>query len=160
MTMVGQNRTRMDFLERFQAMIDEYNAGSLNAEEFFQQLVDFAQSLNEEEQRGVGEQLDEEELALFDLLTKPQIDMTDAERDKVKATARELLATLKAGKLVLDWRKRQQARAEVRVTIEKLLDQGLPRAYTPKLFEQKTAAVFQHVYDAYYGAGKSVYAGA
>lgn len=37
-------------------------------------------------------------------------------------TARELLATLKAGKLVLDWRKRQQARAEVRVTIEKLLD--------------------------------------
>ena len=105
-------------------MIDAYNAGSLNAEEFFQQLVAFAQSLNEEEQRGVGEQLNEEELALFDLLTKPQIELSDADRDKVKATARELLATLKAGKLVLDWRKRQQARAEVRVTIEKVLDQG------------------------------------
>ena len=61
---------------------------------------------------------------------------------------------------MLDWRKRQQARAEVRVTIEKLLDHGLPRAYTPELFEQKTAAVFQHVYDAYYGAGRSVYAAA
>ncbi|TRZ54210.1 type I restriction endonuclease subunit R [bacterium] len=160
MAMVRLNHTRMDYLERFQAMIDAYNAGSLNAEEFFQQLVAFARSLNEEEQRSVGEQLNEEELALFDLLTKPQIELSAAERDKVKATARELLATLKAGKLVLDWRKRQQARAEVRVTIEKLLDQGLPKVYTPELFEQKTTAVFQHVYDAYYGAGRSVYAAA
>ncbi len=108
----------------------------------------------------MAEQLNEEELALFDLLTKPKIAMSEGDRDKVKATARELLATLKAGKLVLDWRKRQQARAEVRVTIEKLLDQGLPKAYTPELFEQKTIAVFQHVYDAYYGAGRSVYAAA
>ncbi|MBA4417711.1 MAG: DEAD/DEAH box helicase [Syntrophus sp. (in: bacteria)] len=158
MALVRLNRTRMDYLEKFQKMIDDYNAGSLNAEEFFRQLVVFAKSLNEEEQRGVGEQLNEEELALFDLLTKPQIDLSETDREKVKATSRELLDTLKAGKLVLDWRKRQQARAEVRVTIEKLLDLGLPRTYTPELFEQKTAAVFQHVYDAYYGAGRSVYA--
>ncbi len=160
MAMVRLNRTRMDFMERFQAMIDAYNAGSLNAEEFFQQLVDFAQSLNAEEKRAMGEQLDEEELALFDLLTKPQIEMSKADREKVKATARQLLTTLKAEKLVLDWRKRQQTRAEVRVTIEKVLDQGLPRAYTPELFEQKTTAIFQHVYDAYYGAGRSAYAAA
>jgi len=158
--MVRLNRTRMDYMERFQAMIDAYNAGSLNAEEFFQQLMAFARSLNEEEKRAMGEQLNEEELALFDLLTKPQIELSDADREKVKATARELLTTLKQSKLVLDWRKRQQARAEVRVTIEKLLDQGLPRVYTPLLFEQKTTAVFQHVYDAYYGAGRSVYAAA
>jgi type I restriction enzyme R subunit len=156
--MMRNNRTRVDYLERFQAMIDDYNAGSLNAEEFFQQLVTFAKSLNEEEQRAVGEQLNEEELAIFDLLTKPQIELTNAERDKVKSAARELLATLNAGKLVLDWRKRQQARAEVRVTIEKVLDQRLPKAYTPALFEQKSTAVFQHVYDSYYGAGRSVYA--
>lgn len=158
MAMVRLNRTRMDFLEKFQEMIDAYNAGSVNAEEFFQQLVTFARSLNEEEQRSVGEQLNEEELALFDLLTKPKIDMSNSDREKVKATARELLATLKAEKLALDWRKRQQARAEVRVTIEKLLDRGLPSAYTPELFEQKTTAVFQHIYDAYFGSGRSVYA--
>lgn len=158
MAMVRLNRTRMDFMERFQVMIDAYNAGSLNTEEFFQQLVDFAQSLNAEEKRAMAEQLDEEELALFDLLTKPQIEMSKADREKVKATARQLLTTLKTEKLVLDWRKRQQARAEVRVTIEKVLDHGLPRAYTPELFEQKTTAIFQHVYDAYYGAGRSAYA--
>ncbi|HSO82228.1 type I restriction endonuclease subunit R [Thiocapsa sp.] len=158
MAMVRLNRTRMDYLAKFQELIDAYNAGSLNAEEFFKRLVDFARSLDEEERRGVSEQLDDEELALFDLLTRPAIMLTATDRDKVKATARELLATLKAGKLVLDWRKRQQSRAEVRVTIEKVLDVGLPTAYGPDLFDEKTSAVFQHVYDAYYGAGRSVYA--
>ena len=158
MIMVRLNRTRMDYLERFQAMIDAYNDGSLNAEEFFHQLMAFARSLNEEEQRGVAEQLTEEELALFDLLTKPNIVLSNSDRQKVKATARELLTTLKEGKLVLDWRKRQQSRAEVRISIEEVLDKGLPRAYTPELFDIKSAAVFQHVYDAYYGAGRSVYA--
>ena len=158
--MVRLNRTRMDYLERFQQMIAAYNAGSLNPEEFFRQLVTFAQSLNEEEKRGVSEQLTEEELALFDLLMKPPIEMSDADREKVKATAKELLVTLKNNKLVLDWRKRQQARAAVRVAIDKLLDDHLPRAYTPELFKQKSTAVFQHVYDAYYGSGRSVYAAA
>jgi type I restriction enzyme, R subunit len=160
MAMVRLNRTRMDYLERFQQMIAAYNAGSLNPEEFFRQLVTFAQSLNEEEKRGVSEQLTEEELALFDLLMKPPIEMSDADREKVKATAKELLVTLKNNKLVLDWRKRQQARAAVRVAIDKLLDDHLPRAYTPELFKQKSTAVFQHVYDAYYGSGRSVYVAA
>ncbi len=68
-----------------------------------------------------------------------------------------MLTTPGTEKLVLDWRKRQQARAELRVTVEKLLDQGLPRACTPALLEQRSPAVFQHIYDAYYGAGRSVY---
>ena len=158
MAMVRLNRTRMDYLERFQQMIAAYNAGSLNPEEFFRQLVTFAQSLNEEEKRGVSEQLTEEEVALFDLLMKPPIEMSASDREKVKATAKELLMTLKNNKLVLDWRKRQQARAAIRVAIDKLLDDHLPRAYTPELFRQKSTAVFQHVYDAYYGSGRSLYA--
>ncbi len=152
------NPTRTDFRQKFQALIDAYNAGRLDPEEFLRQLVSFAQGLSDEEQRGVSERLNEEELAVFDLLTKPQLDLSAADRQKVKATAQTLLATLKSEKLALDWRKRQQARAEVRVTIERFLDEGLPTVYTPELFAQKTTAVFEHIYDAYYGAGRSVYA--
>ena len=155
--MVRLNRTRMDYLQKFQEMIDAYNAGSLNAEEFFKRLVEFAESLNEEEQRAVGEQLSEEELAIFDLLTKPEMNLTKAERQKIKNAARELLTVLKTEKLVLDWRKRQQARADVRVTIEKILDEQLPESFSRELFEQKSLAVFQHVYDSYYGEARSVY---
>lgn len=68
------------------------------------------------------------------------------------------METLKGKKLVLDWRKRQQARADVRVTIEKVLDQGLPPAYTKEVYRAKAEVVFQHVYESYYGAGGSIYA--
>ena len=155
--MVRMNRTRMDYLERFQQMIDDYNSGSINVEEFFRQLMEFAKSLNKEEQRTVGEQLSEEELAVFDLLTRPEMDLTKKEREEIKKTARDLLDTLKHEKLVLDWRKRQQARAEVRVTIETLLDQRLPPAFSPEIYQVKADAIYQHVYDSYYGSGKSVY---
>ena len=155
--MVRLNRTRTDYLEKFQKMIDEYNSGSVNIEEFFRLLREFAESLTEEEQRAVVENLAEEEWALFDLLTKPEMELTDKERAQVKKASQELLETLKHEKLVLDWRKRQQSRAAVKVTIEKVLDEGLPSAFTPELFKTKSEAVFQHVYDCYYGDGRSVY---
>lgn len=156
--MVRLNRTRMDYLERFQRMIDEYNAGSMNIDEFFKRLLSFAQGLNEEEKRGISEQLTEEELAIFDLLTKPEMSLTQMEKHQAKKVGRELLDILKQEKLVLDWRKRQQSRAQVRVTIEDIFDRGLPQAYTPELYQKKCDAVYHHVYESYYGAGKSVYA--
>ncbi len=147
----------MDYLEGFQQMVDEYNSGSANVEEFFRLLIEFAKSLTQEEQRAVGEQLTEEELALFDLLAKPEVTLTAKENRQVKNAARELLATLKREKLVLDWRKRQQSRAQVRMTIETMLDQALPKPYTPNLYREKCDAIYQHIYDSYYGAGQSIY---
>ena len=63
--MVKLNRTRMDFLEEFQKMIDDYNAGSSNVETFFAKLMAFTKKLNEEEKRGISENLTEEELVVF-----------------------------------------------------------------------------------------------
>ena len=62
--MVARNKSRVDYLEKFQRMIEEYNAGSYNTELFFKKLMDFAEELNEEEKRGVAEQLNEEEAGL------------------------------------------------------------------------------------------------
>ena len=76
----------------------------------------------------------------------------------MKKAARKLLETLKHEKLVLDWRKRQQSRAAVKVTIEQVLDEELPRADTAEVYDLKTNMIFQHVYDAYYGQGKSIFA--
>lgn len=156
--MVALNRTRMDYLERFQRLIDEYNNGAHNVEAMFDELIHFAKSLNEEERRHMAENLSEEELAVFDLLTKPEMDLADKERDEVKKGARELLERLKEEKLVIDWRKREQTRAAVRQLIEIALDEFLPRAYGKEIFEQKCERVYQHVYDSYAGQGRSVYA--
>lgn len=93
---------------------------------------------------------------MFDLLTRPGPDLTTEEREEVKKVARQLLEKVKAA-VVLDWRKKAQARARVRLTIEDRLDEGLPRAYTPDLFEQKVSVLFEHVYESYQEEGRSVY---
>ncbi len=155
--MVRLNRSRMNYLEEFQRIIDEYNAGSRNVEEFFEALVEFARRLNEEDQRAIAENLSEEELAVFDILTRPDLNLTEKEKRAVKQAAHDLLETLKREKLVLDWRKRQQSRAAVRVLIEELIWQ-LPERYTDKMCQQKSAQIYQHIYDNYWGPERSIYA--
>jgi type I restriction enzyme R subunit len=154
--MILRNKTRMDFVEKFQEMIDEYNSGAINVEVFFARLVEFTHELNEEDQRTIAEQLSEEELAIFDLLTKPAMSMTKKETEQVKKVARELLATLKREKLVLDWRAKQQARAGVQLAIQDTLEE-LPPAYSPGVYGEKCELIYHHVYDSYFGSGQSVY---
>jgi len=155
--LVRLNKSRMDYLEKFQEMIDEYNSGSHNVEFFFTKLMAFAQELNAEEKRGIVEKLSEEELAIFDLLTRPEMTLGKKEELQVKRVAQKLLETLKEEMFVLDWRKRQQSRAAVLVSIEETLDL-LPRIYTPDLFQNKCDLVYQHVYDSYFGPEQSIYA--
>jgi len=46
----------------------------------------------------------------------------------------------------------------VQVAINEVLDRELPQKYQKPVYDAKCAAVFQHVYESYYGAGGSVYA--
>jgi len=154
---VAKNRTRADYLERFEKMIEEYNSGSKNVDIIYKNLVDLAENLDEEQKRHMQENLTEEQLALFDILTKPELELTEKDKQQMKTAARQLLETLKNEKLVLDWRKKQQARAEVLYTIEKVLDDDLPRSFSTDLYRKKCELVYQHIYDNYYGDGRSIY---
>ncbi|MEW5813930.1 MAG: type I restriction endonuclease subunit R [Spirochaetota bacterium] len=154
--MVRLNKTRVDYLEKFQRMIDEYNQGAANLEEFFDRLMKFVKELQEEEKRGVSEGLSEEELAVFDLITKPDMKLKKAEVRQVKKVARELLETLKREKFVLDWRKTQARRAAVMVTVMDKLNE-LPEVFTRDIYTQKCNIVYQHFFETYYGEGRSVY---
>jgi type I restriction enzyme, R subunit len=154
--MVKLNRTRMDFLEEFQRMIDEYNSGSATAEATYAKLIAFTKKLSAEERRGLSENLSEEELVIFDLLTKPNITLTKAEEIEVKKVSKSLLEKLKAGKFVLDWRKQRTTRAQVEITIMDELDK-LPETYNTELYKAKCSVVFQHVYETYSGQGSSLY---
>lgn len=155
--MLRENRSRLDFLEKFQQMIEEYNAGSQNIEAFFDNLMTFAQGLSEEDQRGLAERLTAEELAIFDILTKPEPELSPAEREAVKKVAKTLLETLKREKLVLDWREKQQARAAVRKTIARTFSQALPGSYSPELREVKSDLAYCHIFDSYVDGSHSIY---
>jgi type I restriction enzyme R subunit len=155
--MVRLNPKRIDYVEKLRDLVDRYNAGSKNIEEFFEELKRLANSLNEEQERHVREQLTEEELAVFDLLTKPDPELTPAQEISVKAVVRELVDKLKRELLVLDWRQRHSTRAAVRVGIETIHDGGLPDVYDRSLFSRKSQDVYQHVFTSYQGDGNSIY---
>jgi len=101
--------------------------------------------------------MSEEELVIFDILTRPAPELTHEERAEVKKAARELLARMKA-LLVLNWRQKSTARSQLKLAIEDTLDTSLPRAYTPELYNQKCSAVFEHVYESYPERNAGVYA--
>jgi type I restriction enzyme R subunit len=145
--MVQANKTRIELVDKFKKLIEEYNTG-MDVDSFFAQLLLFARDLTHEEKRGVSEQLSDEELAVFDLLMKPEIEMTAAEKKHVKTIARQLLQTLKESKLVLDWRKKLKTRADVYSTVKLMLDE-LPRVFTQDIYNKKCEVVFQHVYESY-----------
>jgi type I restriction enzyme R subunit len=154
--LVRLNRTRADFAEKFEALIESYNNGSRNIEQLFEELLKLSNNLDEEQERHVREHLSEEELVIFDILTRPAPELTTAERDEVKKVAKDLLARLKT-LLVLNWRQKSAARSTLKLAIEDTLDK-LPSAYDRPLFAQKCSALFEHVYESYPERDAGVYA--
>lgn len=154
--LIRLNRSRTDYLAKFEELIESYNAGSRNIEELFKELLALSRSLNDEQQRHVRERLSEEELVVFDILTRPAPELAPEERAEVKKVTREMLEKLKQ-LLVLNWRQKATARSQVKLAIEDMLDSGLPRSYTPDLYKQKCSAVFEHFYESYGDRGASMY---
>ncbi len=156
--LVRLNKTRADFAGKFEELIESYNSGSRNIEELFDELLRLSRNLSLEQQRHVRENMTEEELVIFDILTRPAPELSTDERAEVKRVARELLNKLKL-LLVLNWRQKSTARSQLKLTIEDILDTGLPRIYTPELYRQKCSALFEHVYESYPERDAGVYAG-
>ncbi len=102
------------------------------------------------------EELNEETLAIFDLLKKDNL--TDKEREEVKKVAKETLEKLKAEKLKAErWRESTQLRAQVKTTIYNALLWLPQKRYSDKDVDNKTDVVYQHIFTNYYGGGRSIY---
>ncbi|MDA2933653.1 type I restriction endonuclease subunit R [Acidobacteria bacterium AH-259-D05] len=152
--MLEQNPLRTDFQRHYEEIVAEYNREKdrVTIEKTFEALLKFVQELDEEESRAVSEGLDEESLALFDLLKKADLTASDVRR--IKSVAVGLLETLKAEKLKVDhWRDKESTRDAVRIAIHNFLwsdKTGLPvDTYTEEEVEDKTEEVFRHVHRVY-----------
>jgi type I restriction enzyme R subunit len=146
--LIAMNRTRTNYTEKFEELIEAYNNGSKTIEQLYQELLELSRNLSEEETRHVRENLTEEELTVFDLLTRPGPELTTEEKEEVKKVARLLHQRLQR-LITFNWRQTIQARALVKNAVEETLDEGLPRAYDPELYKNKCGVVFEHVYETY-----------
>ena len=143
--MLARNPSRMDYQQKYEEIVAEYNREKdrVTIEETFRMLTDLIQELDAEQKRAVEEGLDEDELAIFDLLRKDNLGR--AERERVKQASRDLLVTVKARLAELDrfWEK-EQTKAEIEVVILDKIYAGLP---TPPFTLEEKEAVASEVYN-------------
>lgn len=148
--LLAENPLRTNFQQRYETIVADYNSekDKVTIETTFEALMRLVGDLDAESTRAMREGLDEETLALFDLLKKPDLQKKDIE--KIKKVAIELLAILKGKKREIDdWRAKEQTRDEMRQAIHDFLYSdatGLPASYEEKEIDTKAEAVFAHMY--------------
>lgn len=160
--MIQQNPLRTDFQKHFEQIVEEYNRekDKVTIENTFEELLRFVDSLDEESMRAMQEGLDEESLAIFDLLVKPDLSSRDIKQ--IKEVAQKLLLKLKSEKLRIDnWREKQATRDDVKVEIANFLwneRTGLPKSYSEEEIGSKVDEVYLHVFQQYPNEQPAVYA--
>jgi type I restriction enzyme R subunit len=152
--LLAQNPLRTNFQQHYEEIVAAYNSekDQQTIEQSFNVLMKFVEALSEEEHRAVREGLDQESLALFDLLKKPDLDK-DAIK-QIKKVSSNLLTTLKQEKLRIEnWREKESTRDAVQVVIRDFLwddSTGLPVSlYDESEVLLKAADVYRHIFTAY-----------
>lgn len=146
--MLKDNPLRLEFYDRYQEIVEEYNNGKSEIElkRSFDKLTQFYKDLTVEEKRAFQENLDQPTLSIFDLLVKGK-DLSKDERETVKKVAKETLEILQREKLnIPNWKESREIRSSVKTTIyDKLL--WLPEEkYTDEEVSLRSIQVYQHVY--------------
>ena len=147
--MVSRNCTRIKFSERFKGIIDSYNAGGSENEEYYDQLVKFLEELQKENERAYTEGLLDEELEIYDLLIAGK-KLSQDEEKKVKLSAKNLYSKLmdnRSSLLVVDWYKDEQPRAKLKHEVELSLNDDLPDSYDKATFDSKVSLLMNHFVD-------------
>lgn len=147
--MINKNCTRIKFSERYKGIIDRYNAGGSENEDYYEKLLELIEELKREQGRASEMDLEEEELEIFDLLIKDR-KLTKAEEQRVKLAAKNLYKKLLEEKekvMVVDWYKDEQPRQKVMDIIMVSLNNDLPESYDREVFGKKTNLLLNHFID-------------
>ena len=149
--MLFANPERINYYERYQQIIDDYNREQDRAtiEKTFMDLMDLANSLNQEEQRYVREGFaSDEELSLYDMLFREDLSKNDIK--KLKEIAAALLQKIKAKISELDhWTDKQETKAAVDNLIRDTLWAELPDCYDEVSISVYRQQIYEYVYTRY-----------
>ncbi|MDO4844921.1 MAG: DUF3387 domain-containing protein, partial [Bacteroidales bacterium] len=147
--MIGKNVSRVVFSQRYKNIIDRYNAGGSENEDYYERLLQLIEDLKMEQSRGADLGLTEEELEIFDLLSANR-KLTKVEERKVILASKNLYQKLLEDKdkiMVVDWYKDAQPRQKVLSIIQTSLNKDLPDSYNRAIFNDKTNTLFNHFVD-------------
>ena len=146
--LVAANPNRRDYYERYRQIIEDYNSGKdrTNIEKTFEALIQLVKELTEEESRYIREGFTtDDELAIFDLLTRGNPNKADIK--KVKATATEMYTKITEAISKMDhWTDKDETTAEIQNLIRDILWRELPESYDEQQIEVCRGDVFEYVY--------------
>ncbi|MBR6625061.1 MAG: type I restriction endonuclease subunit R, partial [Mailhella sp.] len=153
-SMLIDNPARIDYYESYRKIIEAYNSEQDRAsiEKTFMDLMDLAESMDEETSRYVREGFEsDEELSLYDLLFSENLSKKDIE--EIKLVAKELLSRIKAKIAEMHhWADKQVTRDAVKIVIRDVLWDGLPESYPNESIDMYREKVFEYVYMRYKAA--------
>lgn len=150
-SMLFNNPNRIDYYERYQQIIAEYNTEQDRAtiEKTFMKLMDLASQMSNEERRYAKEGFaSDEELSLYDMLFRD--DLSKNEIKKIKEVAAALLDKIKSKIAELDhWSDKQETKAEVDNLIRDTLWGELPECYDDVSIAICREKIYEYVYMRY-----------
>ena len=144
--LINKNCTRIAFSERYKSIIDRYNAGGSENEDYYKRLLQLIEDMKKEQTRSAEMNLSEEELEIYDMLVAGR-KLTSREEQKVILAAKNLYQKLTSEKqniMVVDWYKDESARLNVLTFIKRSLNADLPESYSNDVFNQKTNLLLDH----------------
>ena len=151
--MLAQNPSRINFYEKYQSIINEYNQeqNRVNIERTFEELMQLSHQLTEEEKRYVREGFEnDEQLSIYDVLMKENLSKEDIK--KLKKVAVELLAKIKNLIETMDHPfDKQETKATIIIAIRNTLWSDLPESYSDESINYYRDAVYNYVSQRYGG---------
>ena len=150
-SMLFANPDRINYYERYQQIIDDYNSEQDRAiiEKTFMELMDLANQMSQEEQRYVREGFtSDEELSLYDMLFRDDLSKTDIK--KLKEVAASLLQKIKMKIAEFDhWTDKQETKAAIDNLIRDTLWAELPECYDEVSISMYRQQIYEYVYTRY-----------
>lgn len=151
--MMAANPSRINFYEKYQEIIHNYNAEQNRAsiEKTFEDLIHLTEELSEEEKRYLREGFEnDEQLSLYDVLFKDDLSKEDIK--KLKKVAKDLLGKIKSMLKTMDHPfDKQETKASIVIAIRDLLWQELPESYSDESITYYRDAVFNYISQRYGG---------
>ena len=149
--MLSQNPRRVNFYEKYQEIIHEYNQeqNQVNIEQTFEELMQLSTQLTEEEKRYVREGFEnDEQLSMYDLLMKDNLSKEDIK--KLKKVAVDLLAKIKDLIKTMDHPfDKRETKATIIIAIRDTLWSELPESYSDESINYYKDAVYNYVSQRY-----------
>ena len=108
------------FSEMLKGSVNSYLNGMLTNAQVIEELVNMAKAMMADRDEGKELGLDDEELAFYDAITKPEAIHDFYANDQLVAITRELTETLRKNRTI-DWQRKEDARARMRRAVKRLL---------------------------------------